>query len=37
MRESTVTAHVSRILTALNVTNLVQAALWAHDAGLTDT
>lgn len=37
MRESTVTAHVSRILTALNVTNRVQAALRAQNAGLTGT
>ena len=35
MRESTVKAHVSRILTALEVTNRVQAALVARDAGLT--
>ena len=35
MRESTVKAHVSRILTALVVTNRVQAALVARDAGLT--
>ncbi|MFD8597357.1 response regulator [Kitasatospora sp. NPDC059646] len=35
MRESTVKAHVSRILTALAVTNRVQAALLARDAGLT--
>ncbi|WP_226874924.1 response regulator transcription factor [Microbispora sitophila] len=35
MRESTVKAHVSRILTALGVTNRVQAALLALDAGLT--
>ncbi|KDN87160.1 response regulator [Kitasatospora cheerisanensis] len=34
MRESTVKAHVSRILTALAVTNRVQAALLARDAGL---
>lgn len=34
MRESTVKAHVSRILAALEVTNRVQAALLAHDAGL---
>ncbi|MFI7102278.1 response regulator [Streptomyces sp. NPDC050161] len=33
MRESTVKAHVSRILNALNVTNRVQAALLARDAG----
>ncbi|GAA5082906.1 response regulator transcription factor [Nocardia iowensis] len=33
MRESTVKAHVSRILTALDVTNRVQAALLARDAG----
>jgi DNA-binding NarL/FixJ family response regulator len=35
MRESTVKAHVSRILTALGVGNRVQAALCARDAGLT--
>ncbi|MGC0418197.1 DNA-binding NarL/FixJ family response regulator [Embleya sp. AB8] len=35
MRESTVKAHVSRILTTLNVTNRVQAALTARDAGHT--
>ncbi|WP_333738229.1 response regulator transcription factor [Streptomyces sp. IBSBF 2806] len=35
MRESTVKAHVSRILTALDVTNRVQAALVARDADLT--
>ncbi|MFF3333225.1 response regulator [Streptomyces sp. NPDC002888] len=35
MREGTVKAHVSRILTALEVTNRVQAALMARDAGLT--
>ncbi|MFJ9615957.1 response regulator [Streptomyces noursei] len=35
MRESTVKAHVSRILAALEVTNRVQAALLARDAGLT--
>ncbi|OZC45213.1 DNA-binding response regulator [Rhodococcus sp. WWJCD1] len=34
MRESTVKSHVSRILTALLVTNRVQAALVARDAGL---
>ncbi|MFI6429263.1 response regulator [Rhodococcus oryzae] len=34
MRESTVKAHVSRILTALNVSNRVQAALVARDAQL---
>ncbi|HEY8981908.1 MAG TPA: response regulator transcription factor [Streptomyces sp.] len=34
MRESTVKAHVSRILTALEVTNRVQAALVARDAGV---
>ncbi len=34
MRESTVKAHVSRILTALEVTNRVQAALAARDADL---
>ncbi|QPP10198.1 response regulator transcription factor [Streptomyces bathyalis] len=35
MRESTVKAHVSRILTTLDVANRVQAALLARDAGLT--
>ncbi|MEU6401519.1 response regulator transcription factor [Streptomyces sp. NPDC046985] len=35
MRESTVKSHVSRILTTLEVTNRVQAALLARDAGLT--
>ncbi|MFI6867700.1 response regulator [Nocardia sp. NPDC050406] len=35
MRESTVKAHVSRILTTLEVTNRVQAALLARDAGFT--
>ncbi|MGW3521270.1 response regulator transcription factor [Streptomyces hydrogenans] len=34
MRESTVKAHVSRILSALEVTNRVQAALLARDADL---
>ncbi|WP_229068827.1 response regulator transcription factor [Actinoplanes sp. DH11] len=34
MRESTVKAHVSRILAGLEVTNRVQAALLARDAGL---
>jgi DNA-binding NarL/FixJ family response regulator len=34
MRESTVKAHVSRILLALDVSNRVQAALLARDAGL---
>ncbi|MGN9845860.1 response regulator transcription factor [Nonomuraea sp. H19] len=36
MRESTVKAHVSRILAALEVTNRVQAALLARDAGHTN-
>ncbi|MBP0448275.1 response regulator transcription factor [Kitasatospora sp. RG8] len=36
MRESTVKAHVSRILTALGVGNRVQAALLARDAGVVD-
>ncbi|WP_225728142.1 MULTISPECIES: response regulator transcription factor [unclassified Nocardia] len=36
MRESTVKAHVSRILLGLEVTNRVQAALLARDAGLTN-
>lgn len=35
MRESTVKAHVSRILTTLEVSNRVQAALVARDAGRT--
>jgi DNA-binding NarL/FixJ family response regulator len=35
MRESTVKAHVSRILATLEMTNRVQAALLARDAGLT--
>lgn len=35
MRESTVKVHVSRVLAALKVTNRVQAALLARDAGLT--
>ncbi|WP_019545309.1 response regulator [Streptomyces sulphureus] len=35
MRESTVKAHVSRILTALEADNRVQAALRARDAGFT--
>ncbi|MFB6439879.1 response regulator [Streptomyces sp. NPDC056411] len=35
MRESTVKAHVSRILATLEVGNRVQAALCANDAGLT--
>ncbi|MFD1271696.1 response regulator transcription factor [Streptomyces kaempferi] len=34
MRESTVKAHVSRILGALGAGNRVQAALLARDAGL---
>ncbi|MFD8921406.1 response regulator [Streptomyces sp. NPDC059569] len=34
MRESTVKAHISRILTALDAGNRVQAALLARDAGL---
>ncbi len=34
-RESTVKAHVGRILAALEVANRVQAALLARDAGLT--
>ncbi|GAA3874939.1 response regulator [Streptomyces sedi] len=36
MRESTVKAHVSRVLTTLEVTNRVQAALLARDAGLSE-
>ncbi|MFI0263401.1 response regulator [Streptomyces sp. NPDC017056] len=37
MRESTVKAHVSRILATLEVTNRVQAALCARDAGVPGT
>ncbi|ASU84367.1 DNA-binding response regulator [Nocardiopsis gilva YIM 90087] len=33
MREATVKAHVSRILSKLAMTNRVQAAILAHDAG----
>ncbi|WP_017557687.1 response regulator [Nocardiopsis baichengensis] len=33
MREATVKAHVSRILSKLEMTNRVQAAILAHDAG----
>ncbi|WP_017596676.1 response regulator [Nocardiopsis potens] len=33
MREATVKAHVSRILSKLGMTNRVQAAILAHDAG----
>ncbi|GAA3721042.1 DNA-binding NarL/FixJ family response regulator [Spinactinospora alkalitolerans] len=33
MREATVKAHVSRILAKLDMTNRVQAAILAHDAG----
>ncbi|RNL84738.1 response regulator transcription factor [Halostreptopolyspora alba] len=33
MRETTIKAHVSRILTKLDLTNRVQAAILAHDAG----
>ncbi|MFC3995936.1 response regulator [Nocardiopsis sediminis] len=35
MREATVKAHVSRILAKLGMTNRVQAAILAHDAGWT--
>ena len=34
MSEGTAKAHVSRILTKLDCTNRVQAAILAHDAGL---
>jgi DNA-binding NarL/FixJ family response regulator len=34
MAEATVKAHVSRALAKLNLTNRVQAAILAHDAGL---
>jgi DNA-binding NarL/FixJ family response regulator len=33
MREATVKAHVSRILAKLGMSNRVQAAILAHDAG----
>ena len=33
MREATVKAHVSRILSKMEMTNRVQAAILAHDAG----
>jgi DNA-binding NarL/FixJ family response regulator len=36
MSEATVKAHVSRVLTKLGLTNRVQAAILAHDAGLLD-
>jgi DNA-binding NarL/FixJ family response regulator len=37
MSEATVKAHVSSILAKLGLTNRVQAAILAHDAGLTRT
>jgi DNA-binding NarL/FixJ family response regulator len=37
MSEATVKAHVSRLLTKLELNNRVQAAILAHDAGLTGT
>ncbi|MEE2048426.1 LuxR C-terminal-related transcriptional regulator, partial [Nocardiopsis tropica] len=33
MREATVKAHVSRILAKMGMSNRVQAAILAHDAG----
>ena len=36
MSEATVKAHVSRLLVKLGVTNRVQVAILAHDAGLPD-
>lgn len=36
MRESTVKAHVSRILSTLGAGNRVQAALLARDMGLSE-
>ncbi len=36
MSEATVKAHVSRLLVKLGVTNRVQVAILAHDAGLLD-
>lgn len=36
LAEGTVKAHVSSILTQLNAENRVQAAITAHEAGLTD-
>jgi DNA-binding NarL/FixJ family response regulator len=35
MSLATVKAHISRILTKLNLNNRTQVALLAHDAGLT--
>jgi DNA-binding NarL/FixJ family response regulator len=34
MSEATVKAHVSRVLAKLGMSNRVQAAILAHDAGL---
>jgi DNA-binding NarL/FixJ family response regulator len=36
MSEATVKTHVSRILSKLDLTNRVQAAILAHQAGLLD-
>ena len=36
MSEATVKAHVSRLLVKLDVTNRVQVAILAHEAGLLD-
>jgi DNA-binding NarL/FixJ family response regulator len=36
MSEATVKAHVSRVLAKLGMSNRVQAAILAHDAGLLD-
>ena len=36
MSEVTVKAHVSRVLAKLGMSNRVQAAILAHDAGLLD-
>jgi DNA-binding NarL/FixJ family response regulator len=36
MSEATVKAHVSRVLAKLGMTNRVQAAILAHDAGVTE-
>ncbi|HJW60866.1 MAG TPA: LuxR C-terminal-related transcriptional regulator, partial [Actinomycetota bacterium] len=36
MSEATVKAHVSRVLSKLGLSNRVQAAILAHDAGLLE-
>ena len=37
MSEATVKAHVSRVLAKLGLSNRVQAAILAHDAGILGT